>query len=151
MKTIGSSKGGFIRHPAAMKVGSGVSIAQPGNMAAQFGCCYAPRGGFFTAAFDGRGYPKQLLATRAKEGLECSWYRPCFASGTLEQDYDVALTTFAGASGALPPCDCDQRNMAVLRPLKLKSSVFPFIFTSGMGNASGSPYGARLSRTGPPG
>ncbi|MCX7010787.1 MAG: DUF6259 domain-containing protein, partial [Kiritimatiellaeota bacterium] len=107
---LGSTKGGLIRHPATMKVGSSVSIAQPGNMAAQFGCCYTPRGGIFTAAFDGRGYPKHLLATRVKEGLEFSWYRPCFASGTLEQDYDVVLTTFAGTNGA----SCDWRDAADL-------------------------------------
>ncbi len=97
---LGSTKGGLIRHPAALKAGTSVSIAQPGNMAAQFGCWYAPRGGVFTAAFDGRGYPKQLLFTRAKDGVEFSWYRPCFATGALAQDYDAVLTTFSGAAGA---------------------------------------------------
>jgi hypothetical protein len=97
---LGSTKGGVIRHPSAMKPGSSVSIAQPGNMAAQFGCLYTPRSGFFTAALDGRGYPKQLLLTRTGNGIEFSWYRPCFASDTLEQEYDVALTTFSGAGGA---------------------------------------------------
>ncbi len=100
---LGSTKGGLIRNPAAMRTGSSVSIAQPGNMAAQFGCLYNARGGFFTAALDGRGYPKHLIASRAKEGIEFSWYRPCFATGSVTQDYDAVMTTFAGASGA--PCD----------------------------------------------
>ncbi|MCX6902471.1 MAG: hypothetical protein NTW03_03095 [Verrucomicrobia bacterium] len=97
---LGSTKGGLVRHPAAMKAGSSISIGQPGNMAAQFGCLYHPRGGFFTAAFDGRGYPKNLIASRAKEGLEFSWSRACFATGSVAQDYDVVLATFAGANGA---------------------------------------------------
>ena len=97
---LGSTKGGIIRHPAAMQAGSSISIGQPGNMAAQFGCLYHPRGGFFTAAFDGRGYPKNLIASRAKEGIEFSWYRACFGTGSVAQDYDVVLATCAGANGA---------------------------------------------------
>jgi len=97
---LGASKGGVIRHPAALKIGTSISIGQPGNMAAQFGCHYSPRGGFFTAAFDGRGYPKQLLATRVKEGIELSWSRSCFATGSVAQDYDAVMSAFAGAGGA---------------------------------------------------
>ena len=97
---LGASKGGVLRRPSAMQPGASVSIAQPGNMAAQFGCYYTPRAGFFTAAFDGHGHPKSLIATRVKEGVEFSWYQGCFATGTVIQDYDVVLTTFAGAGGA---------------------------------------------------
>ncbi len=100
---LGSTKGGIIREPGAMKVGSNVSIAQPGNMAAQFGCYYSSRAGFLTAALDGRGQPKHLLATRTSDGVELSWYRPAFATGTVTQGYDVVMTTFAGADGG--PCD----------------------------------------------
>ena len=97
---VGSSKGGVIRKPASMKAGSSVSISQPGNMAAQFGCYYNDRAGFYSAAEDGKGYPKDLIVTRAKAGAEFSWYRPCFATGTVAQAYDVVMSTFSGADGA---------------------------------------------------
>lgn len=97
---LGSTKGGLIRAPGAMSIGSSVAIGQPGNMAAQFGCYYQPQSGFFTAAFDGRGHPKNLLASRVKEGFEFSWYLPGFATGAVTQDYDIATTTFSGTGGA---------------------------------------------------
>jgi len=96
---LGSTKGGIIR-PRVMKVGSSISIDQPGSMAAQFGCYYNPRCGYFTAAFDGRGHPKTLFAARVKEGIELSWSRPGFATGTVTQDYDVVMTTFTGSGNA---------------------------------------------------
>jgi hypothetical protein len=97
---LGSTKGGLLRRPAAMKAGSIISIAQPGNMAAQFGCYYAPRGGFFTAALDGRGYPKNLIATRANAGIEFSWQQSGCTTGLFTQAYDTVMTTFTGAGGA---------------------------------------------------
>lgn len=97
---LGATKGGLIRRPDAMKFGSSISISQPGNMAAQFGCYYGPRGGFFTAAFDSRGVPKHLIFSRVKEGVEFSWYRPCYATGSLIQDFDIVMTTFTGEGGA---------------------------------------------------
>lgn len=97
---VGASKGGVIRNPGAMKVGSNVSISQPGNMAAQFGCYYDDRAGFYTAALDGRGYPKDLIVSRTDAGVEFSWYRPCFAAGTETQAYDTVMGTFGGTDGA---------------------------------------------------
>ena len=97
---LGSTKGGVIRRPCDLKAGSSVTIGQPGNMAAQFGCYYSPRGGFFTAALDGRGHPKTLQAARVKEGLELSWSQAGFATGTVTQDYDVVMTTFTGTGSA---------------------------------------------------
>lgn len=96
---LGSSKGGVIRKPGAMKAGSSVSITQPGNMAAQFGCYYDARAGFYTAAENGKGHPNGLILTRAGSGVEFSWYRPCFATGTVTQDYDVVMSTFSGEAG----------------------------------------------------
>jgi len=96
---VGSAKGGIIRNPGAMKVGSNVSISQPGNMAAQFGCYYDDRAGFYTAAEDGQGHPKDLLLARSPAGVEFSWFRPCYAAGTETQAYEVVMTTFAGAGG----------------------------------------------------
>ncbi len=96
---VGGAKGGVIRRPGAMKAGSSVSISQPGNMAAQFGCYYDDRGGFYTAAEDGRGHPKDLIVTRTAAGVEFSWLRPCFATGAETQAYDVVTSAFAGAEG----------------------------------------------------
>jgi hypothetical protein len=96
---LGASKGGIIR-PGATKVGSSVSVSQPGNMAAQFGCYYDDRSGFYTAAEDGKGYPKGLTVTRAERGVTFAWTRPCFAAGTETQVYEVVTSTFTGAAGA---------------------------------------------------
>ncbi len=97
---LGSTKGGIVRRPSSQKNGTVYSIGQPGNMAAQFACYYAAQTGFFTAALDANGYPKNLSATRVVPGLEFSWQQPGFAAGTVTQDYDIALTTFAGTAGA---------------------------------------------------
>jgi hypothetical protein len=97
---VGSAKGGVIRQPGSMKAGSSVSIGQPGNMAAQFGCYYDDRAGFYTAAEDGRGTPKDLILTRAGAGMEFSWFRPCFAAGAVTQAYDVVMSSFGGSDGA---------------------------------------------------
>ncbi len=95
---LGATKGGIIR-PASMKPGSHVSIVQPGNMAAQFGCYYDDRGGFYTAAEDDRGYPKNLILSRRKEGVEICWHRSMFATGSETQNYEVVTGTFAGSGG----------------------------------------------------
>jgi len=71
------------------------------RMAAQFGCYYDDRAGFYTAAEDGRGYPKELFVTRAAEGVAFDWSRSCFATGTETQAYDVVTAAFGGAEGAL--------------------------------------------------
>ncbi len=97
---MGSAKGGVIRKPGAMKNGSRFSISQPGNMAAQFGCYYDDRAGFYTAAEDGKGYPKDLIITRTAAGVEFSWYRTSFAAGTETQAYDVVMSAFGGLDGA---------------------------------------------------
>ena len=97
---VGSAKGGVIRRPGAMKSGSTVSISQPGNMAAQFGCYYDAQAGFYTAALDGAGYPKDLVLSRTAAGVEISWFRPCFATGEVTQAYDVVTGTYRGKDGA---------------------------------------------------
>ena len=96
---VGASKGGVIRKPGAMKPGSSVSLSQPGNMAAQFGCYYDDRAGFYTAAYDGGGTPKDFVMTRTAAGVEFGWGRPCFTTGSSTQTYDVVTSTFAGADG----------------------------------------------------
>jgi len=95
---LGATKGGIIR-PASMKTGSRVSIGQPGNMAAQFGCYYDDRVGFYTASEDDRGYPKNLILSRREEGVEICWHRSMLAIGTVTQDYEVVTGTFGGSHG----------------------------------------------------
>ncbi|MBI5397212.1 MAG: hypothetical protein HZA91_18090 [Verrucomicrobia bacterium] len=98
---VGATKGGVIRQPGAMRVGSTVTVGQPGNMAAQFGCYYDARAGFHTAAHDGKGYPKTLSIGRVAEGVEIGWSLPCFATGSVEPDYAVVMTTFH-RTGSVP-------------------------------------------------
>lgn len=107
---LGATKGGVIRQPSKQKTGTQVSIAQPGTMAAQFGCYYQPQIGFFTAAFDGQGHPKSLILTRTSEGVEFAWHRSCFARGTATQEYDIVMTVFSKT----PAAPADWRDAADL-------------------------------------
>ena len=94
---IGATKGGVVRAPADLKTGARVSGMEPGNLAAQFGCLVAPPAGFYTAAYDAKGYPKRLTVVRTAEGLQTYWSEYCFAASPFALDYDLVLTTFAGA------------------------------------------------------
>lgn len=57
------------------------------------------RAGFYTAAEDGTGCPKDLILTRTAAGVEFSWHRPCFATGADVQAYDVVTAAFGGSDG----------------------------------------------------
>ncbi len=96
----GGSKGGVFRKPGQGKSGNILSLIQPGNMSAQFGCYYDDRAGFYTAAYDDKGYPKGLIVSRSEAGVVFAWTRPCFASASDKQDYDIVISTFKGADGA---------------------------------------------------
>ncbi len=96
---IGTAKGGVCHKPGEGKPAGIVSGRQPGNLAAQFGCYYDDRAGFYTAAEDGEGYPKELAVSRTASGVEFAWTRACLAAGTDTQAYDVVTCTFAGAHG----------------------------------------------------
>jgi len=97
---LGTAKGGVARRPGAMSPGWRNAGIQPGNLAAQFGCYYDDRAGFYTAAEDGKGCPKELAVTRTGGGVVFSWSRPCFATGTDTQAYDVVTSAFGGEAGA---------------------------------------------------
>ena len=99
---IGVAKGGVIRRPGAMKTWSRISGRNPGYLAAQFGCYYDNQAGFYTAAYDGRGYPKDLEMTRTKEGIEADWVLHCFAAQTFTQEFDVVQSVFTGADPQTP-------------------------------------------------
>lgn len=99
---IGATKGGVLRGPANLKVGARVTGSQPGNLAAQFGCYYGPRAGFYTAAYDGVGTPKRVAFARSAEGLVASWTHCCFGASPFALDYDLITTTFAGPDAQTP-------------------------------------------------
>lgn len=99
---FGHTKGGVIRKPGAMKVGSRVYGRQPGSLAAQFGCYYDARAGFYTAAYDVKGYPKDFEMRRTADGVETGWNPHCFAAKSYATDFDVVMTTFASADKATP-------------------------------------------------
>jgi hypothetical protein len=99
---FGHTKGGVIRKPGAMKTGSRVYGRQPGSLAAQFGCYYDDRAGFYTAAYDAKGHPKDFEMRRTADGVEMGWNPHCFAARSYAMDFDVVMTTFAGADKATP-------------------------------------------------
>ena len=94
---VGTAKGGVYRRPGAMKPGLIVLGRQPGNLAAPFGCYYDDRAGFYIAAEDNKGYPKELNVSRSASGVEFSWVRTCFAADTDTQAYDVVMSAFGGS------------------------------------------------------
>ncbi|MFA7003500.1 MAG: DUF6259 domain-containing protein [Verrucomicrobiia bacterium] len=99
---FGHTKGGVIRKPGAMKTGARAYGRQPGSLTAQFGCYYDDHGGFYMAAYDGKGYPKDFEMRRTAEGVEMDWNPHCFASKAYVMDFDVVMTTLAGADRATP-------------------------------------------------
>jgi len=99
---FGHTKGGVIRAPAAMKIGSRVYGRQPGSLAAQFASYYGGRAGFYLAAYDAKGYPKTFEMRRIAEGLEMDWSLQCFATDSYAVDFDFVMTTFAGAGKGAP-------------------------------------------------
>lgn len=100
---LGLTKGGVIRAPASMKVGGRVSGKQPGNLAAQFATYYGARAGFYVAAYDEKGAPKTFEMRRTAEGLELDWDLHRFDANSYAMDFDVAMTTFAGADRSTAP------------------------------------------------
>ena len=93
----GATKGGIIRQPGKLKNGTRISARQPGSLAAQFGCYYDNRAGFYLAAYDDQGYPKEIRLQRTAEGIEFDWMHPSYATRTYTLGYDVVLTTFSAA------------------------------------------------------
>ena len=99
---MGAAKGGVVRRPGTQKIGARFTLSQPGSLAAQFACYYDAQAGFYTAAHDGRGFPKDLELGRVKEGIETHWNLNCFATQAFTQEFDVVQTTFAGADPQIP-------------------------------------------------
>ena len=91
----GASKGGVIRQPGNLKVGTRISVHQPGSLATQFGCYYDTRSGVYLAAYDDQGYPKDIILQRTKEGVEFGWMHASYSVNSYALDYDVVLTTFS--------------------------------------------------------
>lgn len=99
---FGHTKGGVIRRPGGMKVGSRVSGQGPGSLAAQFGCYYDDQAGVYLAAYDGKGWPKNFELRREAKVVEMDWGLPCYASGEFAPDFDFVTTTFRGQNPGEP-------------------------------------------------
>ena len=101
----GSVRGGVYPQPSRWPVGRGVpSLSQPGPLAAQFGCYYDARAGFYCATQDGRGYPKRLLFRRTSVGMEFGWQQCCYhdLAKRFDLGYAVAQATFHAPDPAQP-------------------------------------------------
>ena len=70
---LGTTKGGVLERPHQWKPGRSAAGTQPGNLAAQFGCYYGPKGGVVTYCEDDAGYPKTLAAVRTTGGMVLGW------------------------------------------------------------------------------
>ena len=101
----GDVRGGLYPRPSRWPVGKGLStLNQPGPLAAQFGCYYDARSGFYSATQDNQGYPKRLRFRRTNSGLEFAWERYCYhdLSKHFELGYAVAQATFRSQDPHLP-------------------------------------------------
>lgn len=99
---LGATKGGVYPQPSQWKPGTGVWLGMPGNLTAQFTCCYDATGGFLTACHDSRGYPKTIGLRRGPEGLELNWTRAGYTATAWAQDYDVVQTVFRSPDPSRP-------------------------------------------------
>jgi hypothetical protein len=101
---VGLTKGGVYHEPAKWAPGRGLSISQPGPLAAQFGCYYSPQAGFLSHTRDARGFPKVLDCLRTKEGLRWAWRRRAYhpLDKPLELGYEISTVTFAARSPGEP-------------------------------------------------
>jgi hypothetical protein len=100
----GLTKGGVFHEPAKWGQGRGVSVSQPGPLAAQFGCYYSPRAGLLSHTCDPRGVPKVLECLRTKDGLKWTWRRRCYhrLDNSFDLGYEVSTTTFTAATPGEP-------------------------------------------------
>ena len=92
----GLTKGGVFHEPAKWGIGQGLSLPQPGSLAAQFGCYYSARAGLLSYTRDSRGFPKVLDCRRTKDGLRWTWQRRCYhpVNEPFELGYEISTTTF---------------------------------------------------------
>lgn len=99
---MGTTKGGVLDRPHQWKSGRYAAGTQPGNLAAQFGCYYGPKGGVVTYCEDAAGYPKTLAAGRLADGIALGWRHPMRhdLSEPLELAFPVAVGAFRGSDGA---------------------------------------------------
>lgn len=103
---FGSTTGGIFR-PGKWRSGwslGGGGRKQPGSLAAQFACYYDATAGFYTATYDGKGYPKQFDIRRLEDGVGFDWKHLCFheASKPFHLDYDAVCTTFRSKERGIP-------------------------------------------------
>ncbi len=100
----GQTKGGVFHEPAKWKSGQGLALAQPGPLAAQFGCYYCDRAGFLSHTCDSRGFPKTLDVRRTAEGLRWTWQQRCFHAmqEPFELGYEISTTTFTAQTPGEP-------------------------------------------------
>jgi hypothetical protein len=100
----GLTKGGVFHQPSKWETGATLYARQPGELAAQFGCYYAPDAGLCTATRDADGYPKALQFRRTADGLQLAWRHMPFEQmpGAFASAYDVVLTTFGPGDEGVP-------------------------------------------------
>jgi hypothetical protein len=99
---LGTTKGGVYERPHQWKPGRYVAATQPGNLAAQFGCYYAPKGGVISYCQDSAGFPKTLVAGRTADGLALGWRFPMRhdLQAPFELPFPVVMGTFRGTRDA---------------------------------------------------
>ncbi len=99
----GTVKRGALKNPLQVKPGKFfMGGPQPGRLAAQFGCYYAPKGGMLTYCEDRTGYPKVLSPQRTKDGVLLCWRHPGWhdLKEPLVSAFPVVVGGFRPAGGA---------------------------------------------------
>ena len=109
---LGTTKGGVLERPHQWKPGRWAAGTQPGNLAAQFGCYYGPKGGVVTYCEDAAGYPKTLAAGRTTDGIVLGWRH--LMRHDLKAPLGVAFPVVAGVFRAPAGAKTDWRDAAAI-------------------------------------
>lgn len=109
---LGTTKGGVLPRPHQWQPGRSAAGTQPGSLAAQFGCYYAPAGGVVTYCQDPAGYPKSLAATRTAQGLILAWRH--LLRHDLQEPWRLAFPVVAGRFGPRDSAVADWRDAAAI-------------------------------------
>ncbi|MBI4978572.1 MAG: hypothetical protein HZC28_13920 [Spirochaetes bacterium] len=96
-KFVAASPKGGIRKPSSLATNGRWEFQQPGTLAAQFGYYYDDAAGFFMAAYDGAGYPKQLEFRRPHHA-EMTFKHLCHARRSYALAYDIVTGVLGGGT-----------------------------------------------------
>lgn len=124
---FGNAKGGLIRRPAELKNGTRFNGILPGTLAAQFGCYYDDRAGFYTATYDNQGHPKVFEMMRVPDGVQMGWKYKVYREKSYTMGFDAVMSTFNSNDNATPADWRDAADIYKTWALQQKWCATPYV------------------------